>query len=219
MAKLRKHNNTMTVSGVKLNQADMLLLDSGGELDVHVSTVDQRYITDQQRRFIFALCGIVEYQSGIDSEYFRATVMTIYNNVYGLKLESLTQYSMTNANQLIDLIITTMIEKQIPIEGDLLKQNEFNFNADHTYLLCLKRTCVICGKRADLHHVDTVGMGMDRKKISHVGKRMLPLCRVHHNEAHTRGDKTFIERYHLEPTIIDKKLEHFIKTGKVRVFE
>ena len=34
----------------------------------------------------------------------------------------------------------------------------------------------------------------------------------------TIGDKTFIERYHLEPTIIDKKLENFIKTGKVRVF-
>lgn len=217
--KLTKRNGHYLVSNPNLSQANEMLLDSGDSLEVSMKLVDKRHMSDEQRRFIFKLCSIVEFETGLDKELFRGNMMTVYNNLYNDDLKSLTQYSMSDANKLIDLIITMMIDKEIPIEINVLKDNSFKFNANHTYLMCFKRTCVVCGRRADLHHVDSVGMGYNRNKISHVGKRMLPLCRAHHNQAHDKGNNWFIDYYHLEPTVIDEKLEYFIKTGKIKVME
>jgi hypothetical protein len=35
----------------------------------------------------------------------------------------------------------------------------------------------------------------------------LPLCRVHHTEAHNIGQKTFDSKYHVTPVPIDKTLK------------
>ncbi len=85
--------------------------------------------------------------------------------------------------------------------------------------MALKRMCVVCGNRADLHHIDAVGMGKDRTKISHIGKRILPLCRTHHNEIHNSGNDKFMKKYHLQPITVDKKLEWVIKGGKLKFYE
>lgn len=42
-----------------------------------------------------------------------------------------------------------------------------------------------------------VGMGRDRTDIIHEGMEVLPLCREHHQEAHTMPDADFFARYHL----------------------
>jgi hypothetical protein len=42
--------------------------------------------------------------------------------------------------------------------------------------------------------------------MNHLGLGMLPLCRVHHNERHNKGDDWFLQQYHLEPVQIDKKI-------------
>lgn len=36
------------------------------------------------------------------------------------------------------------------------------------------RKCAVCGRRAELHHVDRVGMGRDRREICHIGMQALP---------------------------------------------
>jgi hypothetical protein len=83
--------------------------------------------------------------------------------------------------------------------------------------MCLKRVCACCGARADIHHVDRVGMGNNRKKISHVGMRVLPLCRRHHQECHNIGDDKFLEKYCLTPVVADDKMDYFIKNGKIKI--
>ena len=41
---------------------------------------------------------------------------------------------------------------------------------DDYVLACLtQKKCVICGKPADLHHCEAVGMGRNRKEIIHEG--------------------------------------------------
>ena len=219
MSKLRKEKGKYIVSNISLKHADELLLEHGGVLSVDVNIRDNRYMSVSQRNFIFKLCREVEYETGVDHEIFRADMMNVHNSVYNKNLVSLTEYSMTDANELINITITFMIDKEITLRKEWLDKGDFNFTKNHIYQMCFKRICVVCGTRAEIHHVDAVGMGRDRKKISHIGLRVLPICRFHHNEAHTIGDKGFIEKYHLEPVKIDKKLEHFIKTGKVRVFE
>ena len=70
----------------------------------------------------------------------------------------------------------------------------------------LNKKCAVCGKHADLHHVDAVGMGNDRNEIHHLGRRVLPLCREHHIECHSIGSKFLMEKYHLEPVNADEKI-------------
>ena len=75
-------------------------------------------------------------------------------------------------------------------------------------IACLySRKCAVCGKPADIHHCDgdRVGMGNNRDEVHHLGRRVLPLCRAHHDEAH-HDEKGFIDKYHLQPITLDKDL-------------
>ena len=78
---------------------------------------------------------------------------------------------------------------------------------DYVYSCLINRKCAICGRKAELHHVERVGMGRNRDDIIHDGMECLPLCREHHAEAHTMPDDAFFDRYHLEGGIkLDKTL-------------
>jgi hypothetical protein len=74
--------------------------------------------------------------------------------------------------------------------------------------MCLiHKKCVVCGKKADLHHIDTIGMGNDRTEVQHEGRECLSLCREHHQEMHQIGKQEFFEKYHLNTGIkIDKTI-------------
>lgn len=216
--KLWKNKGQFIISQPELSMVNNMYLDSGGKLDVELKIIDKRSMSDKQRRFIFKLCQEVEDNTGLDKEMFRYQSMIKNTKENEISKASLTAYSMQDANKLIDLIIEHFIENEIPLDSKILEDNDFKLNQKHIYIMCLKRKCAICSRHADLHHVDHVGMGRDRKTISHIGLRMLPLCRVHHTEAHTIGDKTFIECYHLDPIVIDEKLEWFIKKGTLKTW-
>lgn len=68
---------------------------------------------------------------------------------------------------------------------------------DYVYACLLNKKCPICGKRADLHHYENIGMGRNRDTIIHEDMEVLPLCREHHTEIHTIGRDTFMQKYHL----------------------
>lgn len=219
MPTLRKLNGVYVLNNFKLNTVNEMYLDTNpnNTLEVDVKLVDNRHITDQQRKFIFALCGEIAYHTGDDKEYTRLLMQQYNANLKGIKVESLATCDMTYANGLIDTIIGFCIDHEIPISGDIIHENKYQFNEQQTYMMCLKRVCVVCGARADIHHVDRVGMGNNRKKISHIGMRVLPLCRLHHQECHNTGDEKFIIKYLLTPIEVDKKMDYFIKNGKIKV--
>lgn len=216
MPKLVKRNSAYLLRDVRLSQTNELMLACGDALEVDIKVLDKRHISDQQRKFIFALCNDIGYYTGDDTEYIRLLMQQYNANVRGIEVESLSSCNMAYANGLIDTIINFCIDREIPFSKKLLEENQYSFTARQTYSMALKRVCAVCGRRADIHHVDAVGMGRNRQKISHVGMRALPLCREHHTECHTMGDDLFIQRYHLAPFEIDKKMEHFIKKGVLR---
>lgn len=221
MSKLYKKNGIYVIDDICLSQVNNMYLevDSNNHIDVDVRVIDRRHISDQQRKFIFALCNEISYYTGDDKEYIRLLLQQYNANLRGIEVESLSSCSMTYANRLIDTIIDYCIENEIPISGEVIKDNQYRFTQSQVYMMCLKRICVVCGARADIHHIDAIGMGNNRDKTSHIGKRVLPLCRKHHNEIHMSGDKNFIDMYHLEPIEVDKKMEYFIKKGKIRLIE
>ena len=219
MAILGKVNQHYVLKGLQLSQANDMLLDVGEVLEVEVRLVDMREISEQQRKFIFALCNEISYYTGYDSEYARLLVQQYNANLRDIEVESLSSCSMTYANGLIDTIINFCIEQEIPFARKLIEENKYSFTQKQIYAMTLKRVCCVCGTRADIHHVDAVGMGRNRRKINHTGLRVLPLCRNHHTETHHIGNDSFIEKYHLEPITVDEKMNIFIKKGVLRVYE
>lgn len=221
MARLMKKNGDYILKDIKLSQAnDMYLeMDHDNSFEVSIRFVDKRRITDKQRRFIFALCNDISYYMGEDPEWVRMLVQNYNAKLRNIEVESLSMTDITYANGLIDTIINFMIENEIPFSKALIDDYGYTFDEKQTYSMCLKRVCVVCGARADIHHVDSIGMGNNRNKVSHVGKRALPLCRQHHTECHEIGNDSFIEKYHLTPIKIDEKMEYFIKKKKLRMFK
>lgn len=218
MAKIYKNGDQLIVKDADLPIIAQMELDTGLVIPVDLKILDGRAYSEKQRKFIFALCSAYAYETGKSSEVFRASVMQIAYDVGLVRNLTLRAYTMSEANALITLMISTLIDQDIPISGKLLRDNEYHFSQQQTYMLCLKRTCIICGRRAHIHHVDQIGM-RSRKKISHVGMRALPLCYEHHDNAHTKGNDYMIDTYHLTPCIIDEKLEYFIKKGIIKTFE
>lgn len=121
-----------------------------------------------------------------------------------IKAFSMSDVDVTTASLYISFLIDFILENNIPTKRPITEMCEDIQQA--VYSAAMHKRCIVCGKRAGLHHVDRVGMGADRREICHIGMRALPLCREHHNEAHQHGDAALVEKYHLDPVIIDEKI-------------
>lgn len=223
MAILYKIKDILAVKKLQLPQTVLMALDVGQCFEVDVKFVDKRKMSDQQRKFIFALISYIGdelgYVSKFDKEYLRAILMEMNIRLHDIEKTSLKDYSMRDANKLIETIIEFTLENEIGIDGQIIEEYDYRFSSRQTYAMALKRICCVCGKRgADIHHMDQIGTKGNRMKVSHIGLRACPLCRKHHMEYH-HNPKRFMDLYHIEPFVIDEKMELFIKKGKLREFE
>lgn len=124
---------------------------------------------------------------------------SLYNDIF-----SFSDVDMTTAREFISFCIDFITEWGIPTKRPLLEMCE---DIDKYIYSCLKhKICAVCGRTADLHHIDRVGMGNNRKDIANEGMEALSLCRAHHTEAHIVSDIEFMNRYHLGSAKLDKKL-------------
>ena len=112
--------------------------------------------------------------------------------------------SKSTARMLIDYLVNFCLAFDVPTREPL--SSCADDLAQYTYACLLHKKCCVCGKRADLHHVDQVGMDFNRRIKAQLGALALPLCREHHGEYHTLGRETFQELYHVEPVPIDRRI-------------
>lgn len=109
----------------------------------------------------------------------------------GIEEFSLSDCDMSTAREFISYILEFAISWGIPLSESAISRTD---DIGRYLYFCIEhRVCAICGKRADLHHVDHVGMGRDRKTIIHIGMQAEALCREHHEECHSEGQRTFDE--------------------------
>lgn len=128
-----------------------------------------------------------------------------------IKEFSMSDVDVSTASLYIDWLVDFVLENNIPTKRPVTELCEDVQAA--VYSAMMHKRCICCGKKADLHHVDRVGMGNDRREICHIGMRALPLCREHHQEAHQHGDAALMDKYHLEPVEIDEKIAKKYKLG------
>ena len=202
------------------------------EAEVTLIGIGKPLITPEQRRKTFALMrDITAFISGessrneirstlramqlnylidvADSEAVRFALTDNYCRLQGIDLFSLSPSnencaSKELASDFIDWLVNLCVENAIPCMDTLL--NRCEDIGRYIYACVLHKRCAICGRKADIHEVETVGMGRNRRKIGHVGQLVEPLCREHHDECGRIGQKSFDELYHMQAIRLDDKL-------------
>jgi len=218
---------------------DVKLLERHEINEFEVNIDDGRTITAAQRRKIFALIhDITEFVSApppsaserehnetlrqmqllfvmnrTSSEAVRRQLTYHFCNLSQAELFSLSSVDLTTARHFIDYLVELCVVHAIPCLDTLLNRAEDI--GRYIYTSCLHRRCAICGKDADLHHVDRVGIGRNRNEIIQIGMRVQPLCREHHRECHKMPQEDFDARYHLECVRVDEHMATELGLGKL----
>ncbi len=168
--------------------------------ECYIDYIDSRPLSDKQRKMCYALINAIADWSGSSTreikeafklEFWADRVETLADKVF-----SLSNAPMSLVAEFQRFLIAFIIENNVPVKRPLL---EYVDDIDHYVYMCLiHKKCVVCGRKADLHHIDTVGMGNDRTEIQHEGKEAISLCREHHTEYHGIGQSAFYSKYRLE---------------------
>lgn len=184
--------------------------------ECQVALRDGRTITPEQRRKAHALLGEIADWMGDVPEYVKRLfkIKFVYEQLETLDktVFSLSDVDETTAREFISYLIDFIVEHEVPTKRPLYLEAEDITR--YVYSCLMHKRCAVCGGKADLHHVDAVGMGRDRTDMDHLGMRCLPLCRTHHEEAHTAGTDAFLEKYHLEPVKIDGEIVKKYRLGR-----
>lgn len=194
---------------IKAQYDDWYTLTKRGYSDCLVQLIDSRPLSDKQRRACYALLGeIADFTgNGKDStkEYMKLKFLAEDFGETADKIFSLSNAPMSLVCAFQRFLVRFILDWDIPTKFPMLEL--VDDIGDYLYACLINRKCAVCGKRADLHHVDHVGTGRNREEIIHEGMEALPLCREHHAEAHTLGAQSFAEKYHIEHGIkLDKTL-------------
>lgn len=218
------NGETLTIS-VPFNDSE--ILQRQVITDCEVRLIDGRTITPAQRRKIFAMVQDItdwvtwaknnrQYQEELrrlqllylidttDNEAVRKQLEYHYCELLDINLFSLSDCDVSTARDFISYLIDLAVEHNIPCRDSLLNRCE---DIDRYLYACVaNRRCAICGKKADIHEVERVGMGRDRRRIHHLGQLVQPLCRQHHVEVDQIGQASFNKKYHITSIKLDENL-------------
>lgn len=174
-----------------------------------VQPIDSRPLSDKQRKMCYSLLReIAEYTGqgiGPTKEWMKIKFLAEDLEQTADKIFSLSNAPMSLVCAFQRFLIRFVLDWDIPCRFSLLEYADDV--PDYLYSCLINKKCCICGRPTDLHHIDRVGMGRDRADIIHEGMEVLPLCREHHTEAHSKPDSEFFDKYHLPGGIVlDKTL-------------
>jgi len=168
---------------------------------VQVLLADGRTLLPEQRKKIYALLNdIADWQGDLPAlvkRLMKIEFITSRQEKLAGKMFSLSNCDMTTAREFITYLIDFVLEYEVPTREPLTQLNDDI--KMYIYACLMRKRCALCGDKADLPHVSSIGMGRNRNEVYQIGMRVLPLCRAHHTEAHTKGVKWLLEGNHLEP--------------------
>lgn len=165
----------------------------GGKVESELRLDDPRYISSRQRKAIYATINDISDWYGDVPEYMKEILKAYFITEYDLNYFSLGNCSVTTARKFLDYLLEFALKHDISLSESGLERTD---NIDRYLWMCLKhRKCAICGAKGELHHIDTIGMGNDRRTLDDSKHRKISLCRTHHTEAHTIGVDSFNAKY------------------------
>lgn len=171
-----------------------------GVRECYVDFIDSRKLSNEQRRMCYSLINAIADWSGSTTdevkEAFKIEFWADKVDTLADKIFSLSNAPMSLVAAFQKFLIRFILENDVPLKFSLL--DFVDDTRDYVYQCLIHKKCCICGRRADLHHIDAIGMGNNRNEVSHLGREVMSLCRLHHGEYHTIGHREFMETYHLD---------------------
>ena len=154
---------------------------------------DNRKISYDQRKKAYACIADISKYTGYQPEQAKELMKYLYIIRTGGEYFSLSNCSMETAKEFINVLLDYIIENGIQMDESGVDRSE---DIDHYLWKCLReRKCCVCGRKADLHHVKAIGRGHNRKHFDDSNLMKMALCRNHHTESHTIGQKEFMKKY------------------------
>lgn len=164
--------------------------------EIELGIDDGRFISPAQRRKIYATLRDISNYTGYTVEAAKQ-IMKVEHMLRTGDSEyfSLSTCSMTTAREYINTLMEFALQEGIMLTESGLQRTD---DVDYYLIQCIRyRKCCICGRTAEIHHVDAIGMGSDRKTVDDSEKEITALCRLHHTIAHQKGWPRMMEQYHI----------------------
>lgn len=176
-------------------QRKIIKYRNGSKINAEIRIDDNRIITVDQRKKIFATIRDIAEYTGDHPEGLRAWLLYQYCAETGEMPFSLSNCSISQAREFITFIIDFILKEDIPLSDVALNRTD---DIDRYLWSCIKhKRCAICGRMGETHHWDAIGAGRNRRTIDDNKLRKIQLCREHHTEAHTIGRNSFEKKYHV----------------------
>ena len=182
---------------------------------VRVFWSDREEISAEQRKKIFAIVEEIAIWAGYGKETERVrknlTADFLRQNIQRLQMSAVSLAGgggcdKGTASLYIEYLINFCLENDVPTSRPLMELADDLER--YTYSALMHKKCLICGRKADLHHAEgsMIGMGYNRKEKPQIGAMVMPLCREHHTEYHSIGGRAFDEKYHTTAVALDKRI-------------
>ena len=129
-------------------------------------------------------------------------------SVYSIKDES---FSLSDCDRTTArLYITYLIDFCLLHDVDIGEESLLDLCEDvgrYVWACLMNKKCAVCSaSHADLHHVQAIGAGRNRRHVYQIGMPVMSLCRKHHEESHRMGQQSFMKKYHLQPVDMNEEI-------------
>ena len=164
---------------------------------------DGRIISIEQRKKAYATIRDIADYTGYLPEEQKEWLKYLYIQKTGDDYISLSDCSMDQAREFINVILEYAIESGIQLSEQAI--NRTDDIGKYLYFCIKHKKCAICGQDGEIHHEDAIGMGNDRKTIDDSNHKKICLCRKHHTIAHQMGVERFTKMYKVYGIIVKEE--------------
>ena len=154
---------------------------------------DGRTISVMQRKKAYATIRDMAEWTGYPPEVMKEIMKYEFMIRTGEEYFSLSDCSVNLAREFISMLIEFSLEHGIQLSD--LAINRTDDIGRYLYYCIKHKRCAVCGRPGEIHHVDTIGMGNDRRRVDDREYRKICLCREYHTEAHNMGMTAFEEKH------------------------
>ena len=173
---------------------------------------DGRIISIEQRKKAYATIRDIADYTGYLPEEQKEWLKYLYIQKTGDDYISLSDCSMDQAREFINVILEYAIESGIQLSEQAI--NRTDDIGKYLYFCIKHKKCSICGQDGEIHHEDAIGMGNDRKTIDDSNYKKICLCRKHHTIAHQMGVERFTKMYKVYGIIVKESEESSERKSK-----
>ena len=167
-------------------------------VDKHIKKAEMRFddgrsISADQRKMAYATIRDIADFTGYLPEEQKEWLKYLYVAKTGKEYISLSDCSMDEAREFINVILEYAIENGVQLTEQAIKRTD---DIGRYLYFCIKhRKCAVCCIQGEIHHEDAIGMGNNRKTLDDSNYKKICLCRTHHTIAHQLGIERFQKSY------------------------